>query len=176
MQFEISERIVTDRSATYVLDHALIQFKKVADSAKICKDGQLVVKSIEATFGSINRADKTIVSAREVDDGVLVVADVRYRPSVAFWILLIVLAFTWIGWILPIIFYLSHKNTVRKAIESCLQRVNNECARAVRPIAAPAEAKASAMDELGKLAELKERGFVTDEEFAAKKLQLLRTR
>jgi hypothetical protein len=32
------------------------------------------------------------------------------------------------------------------------------------------------MDELAKLAGLKERGFITDEEFASKKLQLLRTR
>lgn len=176
MNFEVSERVVTDKSESEVLDHAFIQFKKVSDSAKM-KDGEIVAKSIEATFGSINRWDTTVISARRIDDGILIVADVHYRPSFAFWILLLLLAFTWIGWILPILFYLSHKSTVRKAVESCLQRVNNECSRTVRTShTAPVEVQPSAMDELAKLAELKERGFVTDEEFAAKKLQLLRAR
>lgn len=176
MNFEVSERIATDKSESEILDHAFIQFKKVSDSAKM-KGDEIVAKSIEATFGSINRADTTVISARRIDDGILIVADVHYRPSFAFWILLILLAFTWIGWILPIVFYLAHKSTVRKAVESCLQRVNNECSRSQRQtFAAPAETQPSAMDELAKLAELKERGFVTDEEFAAKKLQLLRAR
>jgi len=175
MRFEVSQRIVTDRSESEVLDHALLQFKKVSSGAKLNKDDEIVAKSIEATFGSINRADTTIVSVRRTDDGVLLVADVHYRPSLAFWILLILLAFTWIGWIFPIIFYLTQKSSVRKAVESCLHRVNNECSRAVR-IAATAEQKLSAMDELSKLADLKERGFVTDEEFASKKMQLLRAR
>ena len=176
MKFEVSERIVTDRSESEVLDHALIQFKKVADSAKLNKDGELVVKSIEATFGSINRSDTTVVEVRKAEDGVLIVADVHYRPSFAFWILLILLAFTWVGWVFPIIFYLAHKSSVRKAVESCLQRVNNECSRSIRSFATPVEAKPSAMDELAKLADLKERGFITDEEFASKKVQFLRAR
>ena len=176
MNFEVSERIITNKSEVEILDHAFIQFKKVSDSAKMRGD-EIVAKSIEATFGSINRADTTVVSARRIDDGILIVADVHYRPSFAFWIILIALAFTYIGWILPIIFYLSHKSTVRKAVESCLQRVSNECSRSAHAaFVAPVEAQPSAMDELAKLAELKERGFVTDEEFAAKKVQLLRAR
>lgn len=173
MKFEVSERINTDRSEAEVLDHALLQFKKVSSSAKFNKDGELVAKSIEATFGSANRADTTVVSVRKVEDGLLLVADVHYRPSVMFWVFLIALAFTWIGWILPIIFYLTQKSSVRKAIESCLQRVNNECSRSNRATVV-GEAKPSAMDELSKLADLKERGFISDEEFAAKKIQLLR--
>lgn len=176
MKFEVSERIVTDRSESEVLDHALIQLKKVSREAKINKSGDLVAKGIEATFGSINRSDTTTVEVRKAEDGVLIVADVHYRPSFMFWVLLIALAFTWIGWIFPIIFYLTQKNAVRKAVESCLQRVSNECSRSMRAFAAPVEAKPSAMDELAKLAELKDRGFVTDEEFASKKLQLLRAR
>lgn len=176
MKFEVSERITTDRSESEVLDHALIQFKKVATSAKMNKDGDLVVKGIEATFGSINRSDTTVVEVREAEDGVLIVADVHYRPSFGFWILLILLAFTWVGWIFPIIFYLTQKSSVRKAVESCLQRVNNEASRSIRSFAGPVEAKPSAMDELAKMADLKERGFITDEEFASKKLQLLRAR
>ncbi len=176
MKFEVSQRIVTDRSEAEVLDHAVIQFRKVADSAKLNKDGNLVVKSIEATFGAINRKDTTVVEVRKSDDGVLIVADVHYRPSFSFWILLVLLAFTWIGWILPIIFYLVHKSTVRKAVESCLHRVDNECSRSVRNPGPAIEAKPSAVDELVKLAELKDRGFVTDEEFTYKKLQLLRSR
>lgn len=173
MQFEVSERINTDRSETEVMDHALIQFKKVSGNTKLNADGEIVAKAIEATFGSANRADTTVVSVRKVEDGLLMVADVHYRPSIWFWFWLIVLAFTYIGWILPIVFYLTQKSAVRKAIESCLQRVSNECSRSNRaPIFG--EPKPSAMDELSKLADLKERGFITEEEFAAKKIQLLR--
>jgi hypothetical protein len=93
MRFEVSERIRTTRSQEELLAVLEDQFKKVSDS--VHRAGKTIeAKSIEASFGSINRSDTTIISLRKVDDGWLVVAEVHYRPSVAFWIILIITLFT----------------------------------------------------------------------------------
>jgi hypothetical protein len=93
MKFEVSERIQTSASKEEILRGLEEQFKKVSNSVQ--RSGEtLTVKSIEASFGSINRSDTTTVELRDTDDGYLLLANVHYRPSVAFWILLVILIFT----------------------------------------------------------------------------------
>lgn len=169
MRFEISERIRTSRSQEELLTVLEDQFKKVSEGVQ--RAGQTIeAKSIEASFGSINRSDTTTISLRKADDGWLVVAEVHYRPSVAFWIILIITLFTWVFWLLPIAFYLLQKNTVRTAITECLQRVRNEFDQSS---GGSSQMTSSSIGDLEKLGALKERGLITDGEFEAKKKQLL---
>jgi hypothetical protein len=75
-----------------------------------------------------------------------------------------------IGFFIPIIFYSAQKKNVRATIKECFQRVKHEFDRNIP--SQPQEK--SGIDELEKLAILKERGFVTDEEFDRKKKDLLK--
>ncbi|MEN6469271.1 MAG: SHOCT domain-containing protein [Smithella sp.] len=169
MRFEVSERIRSKRSQAELLTFLEDQFKKISEQVQLA--GQTIeAKSIEASFGSINRNDTTIVSLKKADDGWLVIADVHYRPSVAFWIILVITLFTWVFWLVPIIFYLLQKNTVRNAITECFQRVKNEFDQ---PGIGSTQMGNSAFSDLEKLAALKEKGHITDSEYEAKKKQLL---
>ncbi len=170
MHFEVSERIDTSAERTDVMNLALAQFRKISDSVNIEHD-MIVAKGVEATFGSINRTDRTVIDCKQLPSGWLLTAEVTYRPSFAFWIILIVMLFSYVGWLIPIAFYLIQRNTVRSAVASALTRVSNEMREA--PGVMAANSRLSSLDELAKLADLKERGFITDEEFNAKKRQLL---
>ena len=112
MKFEVSERFKTSKSEEQALELLEEQFKKV--SKKVSRKGnEIIVESIEATFGSINRKDITVVKLSKKESGYLCVADVTYNPSVAFWVLCILLLFTWVAWLIPIGMYLYHKKIVR---------------------------------------------------------------
>lgn len=168
MRYEASERITTGWSDERVMDCLAEQFGKIAEKVDR-RNSSIIAKRIEATFGSINRTDETEVTLRRTDDGVLVVADVNYRPSGWFWIILIVTLFSYVGWLIPIFFYLYQKGAVQRAIEGALTRVKNEATNA-----GPSAIKQqSALDELEKLANLRDRGAISDAEFEAKKASLL---
>lgn len=167
MKFEVSERIRTTKSQEELLLALEGQFKKISESVQ--RAGQIIeAKSIEASFGSINRADTTVISLRKADDGWLVVAEVNYRPSVAFWIILIITLFTWVFWLIPIAFYILQKNSVRTAISECLLRIKNEFDQS-----SSGQMASSSIGDLEKLGALKEKGLITENEFEAKKKQLL---
>lgn len=170
MRFEVSERIRTGKSKEELLESLDEQFRKISESTN--RSGQsLEIKSIEATFGSINRNDTTVLTLKELDDGWLVIANVHYRPSVAFWIILVITLFTWVFWLVPIVFYLLQKGTVQTAIKECFQRVKNEFDSGDRAIAP--KASVLTFDDLERLAALKEKGLITDGEFELKKKQIL---
>lgn len=168
MKYEVSERITTGWSDEKVMDCLVQQFEKISEKIEQRSDS-FIARDIEATFGSINRTDTTEVTTRRTGDGVLVIADVHYRPSIWFWLFLILLLFSYIGWLIPIAFYLYQKGTVQKAIENALTRVRNEAMSSVDQT----KAGPSALDELEKLANLRDRGVLSDDEFEAKKSRLL---
>lgn len=170
MRFEISKRVDTDRSIDDVIASAKQSFEKIAKSVDDDQSG-FVAKGVEATFGSINRTDRTIVRCAPAEGGAMIVADVHYKPSFAFWVILLLTLFSYVGWIIPIGFYLYQKSTVRSAVESALQKVHDELRRTTSQIAGPS--LSSTADELAKLADLRERGLLTDQEFAAQKAKLL---
>ena len=173
MNFEVSERIQTSASKEEILTRLEERFKKVSQSVQ--RSGEsLMAKSIEASFGSINRSDTTTVELRDTDDGYLLLANVHYRPSVAFWIILIITLFTYVFWLIPIIFYLVQKKTVQKGIQEVFTRVKNEfmSSSGAQPKKQKSQGQ-SDLDQLEKLASLKEKGAITEEEFQAKKKELL---
>ena len=173
MKFEVSERIQTSASKEEILAGLEEQFKKVSQSVQ--RSGEsLMAKSIEASFGSVNRSDTTTVELRDTDDGYLLLANVHYRPSVAFWIILIITLFTYVFWLIPIIFYLVQKKTVQTGIQEVFTRVKNEfmSSSGAQPKKQQSQGQ-SDLDQLEKLASLKEKGAITEEEFQAKKKELL---
>ena len=170
MKFEVSERVRTTAAKKDVLAGLEQQFKKV--SANVGREGSsLVVKSIEASFGSINRSDTTTVEVRDVEDGFLLIAYVHYRPSVAFWIILIISLFSWVFWIIPIVFYLIQKKTVQTGIQEVFTRIRNEFMSSEGGKAKRQES--SDLDQLQKLAQLRDSGVLSEEEFQIKKAQIL---
>lgn len=126
MTFEVSELIHTTKSRDVVLEELVSQLQKISQRV-VRTNATVVATDIEASFGSINRSDTTTFYAIEREQGILCVADVNYRPSGAFWVILIITLFTYIFWLIPIIFYLTQKRTVRSAIEDVFRRVKNEC-------------------------------------------------
>ena len=171
MHFEVSERLVSNEAPEAVMEFAQRQFSKVSDETRL-ERGQLTVRRVEASFGSINRTDVTRVALQRVGGGYLIVSETDYRPSIWFWIFLIVLLFSYIGWLIPIAFYLYQRGTVKSAIESAIDRIVNEFS--VGP-GYQAAAPASSADELKKLAELRDNGVLTVDEFEAQKRKLLRS-
>jgi hypothetical protein len=128
--------------------------------------------SIEASFGSINRSDTTTVILKDTDDGFLVVGDVQYRPSGWFWVFLVCTLWTWVGWLIPIAFYLIQKRTVQNGAQEVFRRVKNEFMSSVAQN--PNKQVLSGLDQLEKLAALQEKGVITEQEFQAKKVELLK--
>jgi hypothetical protein len=172
MHFEVSERLITNESPEAVMEFAERQFSKIADKTRM-DGGQLTVRRVEASFGSLNRTDFTRVSLQRVGGGYLLVSETDYRPSGWFWVFLIILLFSYIGWLIPIAFYLYQRGTVKAAIQSAVSRIVNEFS--VGPLAVGVQAgPSSKADELKKLAELRDSGILSEEEFTSQKLKLLR--
>jgi hypothetical protein len=170
MRFEVSERLRTGSSPVEILPVIEAQFRKI--SSKVTRSGEIVTATaIESTFGSINRRTAAIVALRKDSDSYLITADVTYSPSVAFWIFEIIGVFTWVLWILPLAFYLGQKKSVRSAIEGCLKRVKDEFDQ--QNIASTRKPETMSIDDIEKLAVLKEKGLISDIEFEAKKKQIL---
>jgi len=172
MHFEVSERLITNEPPEAVMEFAQRQFSKISDKTRLEK-GQLTVRRVEASFGSINRTDVTRVALQRVGGGYLLVSETDYRPSGWFWIILIVLLFSYVGWLIPIGFYLYQRGTVKSAIQSAVSRIVNEFSVGPMPVGYQATAASNA-DELKKLAELRDSGVLTAEEFEAQKRKLLR--
>lgn len=123
--FVVTERIYTNRPKEEVLRSLEDQFRNVSKGVSRIGD-TLQATMIDTSLGSAHRLDTTSISIRKADGGYLVVADVNYKPSVFFWICLILFLFTYIGWCVPILFYIAQKKTVRTAIRDCFQRTKNE--------------------------------------------------
>jgi H+/Cl- antiporter ClcA len=60
------------------------------------------------------------------EGGYLFVAEVTYRPSSTFWVILIMCIPTFIAWLVPIFVYNWQKEIVRQAIGDLFERVKNE--------------------------------------------------
>jgi len=126
MKITVTERIKTSKSKSVIIDELRESFEKVAENVNEIDSG-VAVESINATFGSINRKDTTEITIKEKDNGFLMTAEVTYKPSVVFWILLaITIWFAVVGAVIPVGFYLWHKKLVREEIEKTFKNVRYE--------------------------------------------------
>lgn len=169
MRFEVSERVSTSVDESKLIKFAENQLKKIANRVWN-KKGILSAKSIEATFGSINRHDITTVSFQPNQGGYLVVAETRYRPSLMFWVFFVAGVFTYVGWIIPIIFYLYQRSTVKSAMEAFTKRIKNEFDNHQVSVKLTDDQRIS---ELQALADLHAKGILDDAEFQHEKSKLL---
>ena len=142
MRFELSEQIRTPSGPTAVANALESQLRKISQVAR--EGDNIRARSIEASFGSINRYDNTLFTVQQKGAGVLCVAEVMYRPSAAFWLFFVLGLFAYglLFWI-PIIFYLSQKRTVRSAITDVFVRVKNELEIESKPMIAGAGVRAA---------------------------------
>lgn len=171
MHFELSERLNTNETPENIMAFAQKQFAKIADKTR--REGaKLDVRMVEASFGSINRSDTTQVTLQRVGGGYLLVSETDYRPSVWFWVFLLVLLFTYVGWLIPIVFYLYQRNSVKSAIQSAMSRIVNEFGMG-QGHAMSQPVIASSADELEKLVRLRDSGVLTSEEFEFQKRRVL---
>lgn len=173
MNFDLSTRFKTNSSTEEILKFLEESFRKSAET--VVKNGEtLTVESVNATFGSINRDDKTIVVVKSKCEETLIVASVEYKPSIWFWIFFVCSLFTTIFWLVPIAFYFYQKKTVINGIEEILNRVENEFRGSnLNPATVKSIFSEDACAQLEKLASLKEKGILSDEEFAARKAKIL---
>ena len=176
MKFQITDRINTSASASQLIDALEQQFRPKSESVERVGD-LLRVNSIEASFGSINRSDKTEVTVRPADGGYLMAADVKYSPSVWFWVVLILTLFTYVFWLVPIAFYLLQKKTVKEGVEDCFRNTINQLGSAsgtIANISAPSDTQTSIAD-LERLGGLLQQGLITQAEFDSHKAKLFGT-
>jgi ribosomal protein S20 len=167
MRFETSTKIRSNMQADELARSLASAFAKVANKVTALPGGGFEVRGVETTFGSINRADTTLIRVQRATDGYLVTGEVNYRPSFMFWVFLLLGLFTWVLWILPIVFYLTQKSSVRTAIEKVFDRVKNEHGET------GAAVSVSSASELETLHRLKEQGIISEDEFAASKTKFL---
>lgn len=169
MNFEVSERLTTRADRSDILHRLEEKFKMVALNVRI-SDQKLLVDSIEASFGSINRSDTTQIELREHNEGYLLLASVNYRPSFAFWIILLLTLFSGIFWVIPIVFYSIQKDTVRNSIQNIFVGIKHEFSGSL-PSRPPKSL--SNLDMIAKLGELRNKGHISEEEFQQEKTKLL---
>lgn len=173
MRFQVTERINSNAPITDIGASMQSNFSRIATYAKPIGH-TLRVKSIQATFGSINRTDQADITIKPTDGGYLLIADVEYRPSAAFWIILVLGAFTTIFWLLPIFFYLSQKESVKRGIEEGFRNVKNEFTTALVPSRSQNQiVSSSSIADLEKLGALLTQGLLTQDEFNQQKNRIL---
>lgn len=182
MTFEISERFASAATEQEVLGFLKNAFQKVSEGI-IDNDSTFTAKQLNATFGSINRADETTISVSRREADLLMVASVNYKPSIAFWIIFILCLFSTVGWLIPLAFYFYQKKTVREAVEEVFARTRNEFSgtRQASPTPPPLQDATSQQqmtgqgvtEQLERLSSLVEKGLLSKEEFEVQKKRLL---
>lgn len=131
MKIQVTRRVKTTKDSSKLLE--IIEDTLRGKAAKVRNDGSgIVAEGINQTFGSINRSDMTTFSSFKKDDGYMLSADCNYKPSVAFWVLIVIgLVLAAAGGagfliIFPVVgFYLYHKKIVREALEDILMNAAN---------------------------------------------------
>ena len=184
MHFQVSQRIHTIVAREVVFDAVEEQLKSVAYKVERNHD-EIIATSLEASFGSINRNDTTRITLKEKPEGLILLAEVHYRPSFAFWIILILTLFSYILWLIPITLYLNQKNTVKSAIENVFKLVQDDLEAShssqrvsgkrnlntgTQSVSNNLEAEIQLLE---KLANLKAMGAISEEEFLTKKRQIM---
>ncbi len=174
MRFQVTEKITTDATITQVGEVLQDNFRRIA--ASVIPVGSILrVTSIQATFGSVNRTDVTDITIKPTDDGYLLIANVEYRPSVAFWIIFLISLLTWVLWIIPVAFYLLQKDTVKNCIQEGFRNVKNELPSSNRAGSSHSRGSTlgTAISDLEKLGSLLSKELISQEEFDHQKKVLL---
>ena len=126
MKFEVSEQVRTETDIATIIYALFAQLDKVSARVRLTDEGNLTAKRIDPSFASIVRFDRTNFIVEPQEGGFLLVAEVSYRPSSTFWVILIMCIPTFVAWLVPIFVYNWQKEIVRLAIGAVFERVKNE--------------------------------------------------
>ena len=126
MRFEVSDQARTQADIATIICALFEQLAKVSARVRLTDEGNLIVRRIEPSFASIVRFDQTTITVEPRVGGFHFVADVSYRPSSTFWVILIMCVPTFVAWLVPIFVYNWQKDVVRLAIGDVFERVKNE--------------------------------------------------
>src|ERR1035441_751870 len=126
MRFEVSERVRTRADMATIICALFEQLAKVSARVRLTDEGNLTAKRIDPSFASIVRFDQTNFIVEPKEGGFLLVAEVSYRPSSTFWVILFMCIPTFVAWLVPIFLYNWQKEIVRLAIGDVFERVKNE--------------------------------------------------
>ncbi len=175
MNFDVSRRFQTKATVKEITSFLQSSFMKSAGTVSD-NGSSLIVQSINPTFGSINRSDRTAIEIKSVDSDIVLVANVTYKPSTWFWVFVVIGLFTTIAWVIPIAFYLYQKGMVKNGIEEVFNRTETEFRgeNSTRSVTNAASSE-DVFTQLEKLGALKEKGLLSDEEFASQKAKLMGT-
>ena len=126
MKFEVSEQVRTETDIATIIYALFAQLDKVSARVRLTDEGNLTAKRIDPSFASIVRFDRTNFIVEPKEGGFLLIAEVSYRPSSTFWVILIMCIPTFVAWLVPIFVYNWQKEIVRSAIGDVFERVKNE--------------------------------------------------
>jgi hypothetical protein len=126
MKFEVSEQVRTETDIATIIYALFEQLDKVSAKVRLTDEGNLTAKRIDPSLVSIVRFDQTNFIVEPKEGGFLLVAEVSYRPSSTFWVILIMCIPTFVAWLVPIFVYNWQKEIVRLAIGAVFERVKNE--------------------------------------------------
>jgi H+/Cl- antiporter ClcA len=126
MKFEVSEQVRTETDIATIIYALFEQLDKVSAKVRLTDEGNLTAKRIDPSLVSIVRFDQTNFIVEPKEGGFLLVAEVSYRPSSTFWVILIMCIPTFVAWLVPIFFYNWQKEIVRSAIGDVFERVKHE--------------------------------------------------
>jgi H+/Cl- antiporter ClcA len=126
MKFEVSEQVRTQTDIATIIYALFEQLDKVSARVRLTNEGILTAKRIDPSLASIVRFDRTNFIVEPKEGGFLLIAEVSYRPSSTFWVILIMCIPTFIAWLVPIFVYNWQKEIVRQAIGAVFERVKNE--------------------------------------------------
>ncbi len=176
INFKIADRIVTDCSKAEIIDELQRKLKQYSNKVTLYED-ILYAREIFQSFFSIKYSD-VIIEVTESLDGYFLNAKVKHRPYIFFWVwLLVVYIFFDIPtviclWIFLIALYFYQKHMTKENIKGIFSHVRNRLSLNHK---LPSSKQTTCNDFAGleKLAELRDKGVVTQEEFEAKKKQIL---
>ena len=167
MKFNLDKRIFTNAKQGDILEALESSFKE--NSKITTKFGfEIIVESIQPMFASFNHKDTTTIDIVEMSDGYLIQANIHYRPSAIFWIILIpslLLPFSIPLAIILIVVYIKQKKTVQNKINDIFNRVKNK-------FEVKLEQKLD-FEYLKKLSKLRDEGILTEQEYLLKKKESL---
>lgn len=130
-KYQITKKIKTGKSISDITEIVGNAFRNISEETIVEGSGIKAV-SIDATFGSINRSDVTIISIVQKEDGYLLLADTNYKPSVMFWVFLAINGGLMaaagagiLGHLLVFYFYFTQKKRVINEVERALNNVMN---------------------------------------------------
>ena len=126
MKFEVSEQVRTETDIATIIYALFEQLDMVSAKVRLTDEGNLTAKRIDPSLVSIVRFDQTNFIVEPKEGGFLLVAEVSYRPSSTFWVILIMCIPTFVAWLVPIFVYNWQKEIVRSAIGDVFERVKNE--------------------------------------------------